>query len=130
MLQNYKAFSGFSVDDINVAKNFYQEKLGLEVNHDDSTGMIMLGLDLNGCNVMVYPKPDHRPATYTVLNFEVKDLDKIVIDLTNKGVKFEQYKNEYVATEPTGIARGNGSGPDIAWFKDPAGNIMALLSQP
>ncbi len=129
MLQDSKAFSGFSVDDLAKAKDFYKETLGLNVEEYDMT-MQMLSLHLNGVELMIYPKPDHAPASYTVLNFGVNDVDKKVEELAAKGIKFEQYDNEWIKTEPSGIARGNGNGPDIAWFKDPAGNILSVLTDP
>lgn len=124
MFRNTKAFSGFSVDDLEAAKRFYSETLGVDV---EETGP---GLRLNitgGNGVIVYPKPNHEPATYTMLNFPVDDIDKAVDQLTAKGVTFERYEN----TDDKGIARGRAAnqGPDIAWFKDPAGNILSVLTE-
>jgi catechol 2,3-dioxygenase-like lactoylglutathione lyase family enzyme len=125
MLQDSHAFSGFSVDDIAKAKEFYEGTLGLKVTEQ------MGGLQLHiagGNPIFVYPKPDHQAATFTILNFPVEDIDKAVDDLQAKGVEFEHYDEEYIKTDEKGIARGEKNmGPDIAWFKDPAGNILSVL---
>ncbi|MDR3679268.1 MAG: VOC family protein [Flavipsychrobacter sp.] len=122
MLKESKAFSGFSANDTQKAKAFYSDKLGLDVT--DNGGM--LTLHLNGGNkVIIYPKPNHEPATFTVLNFPVADVDKVVDDLTAKGIQFEHYNFGTIVTDDKGIMRGNG--PTIAWFKDPAGNILSVL---
>jgi predicted enzyme related to lactoylglutathione lyase len=123
MFKNTKAFSGFSVNDLAAAKKFYGQTLGLEVNE------ISAGLTLNiagGNGTLIYPKDDHTPATYTTLNFPVEDIDQAVDELTGKGVLFEHYEK---ITDEKGIARGisKNMGPDIAWFKDPAGNILSVL---
>ena len=124
MLQYTKSFSSFSANDLQKAKAFYQEKLGIDVSENE---MNILTLHLgNGHEVIIYPKPNHEPATFTVLNFAVDDLEKAVDDLIAKGITFEQY-NEPMKTDAKGILRGNGQGPDIAWFKDPAGNILSVL---
>ncbi len=120
------AFSGISVNDLAKAKYFYTKTLGLELDNEE------MGLSLNlpgGGKLFAYPKEDHRPATFTVLNFVTDDIDKAVDDLAAKGVTFEHYDNEYIKTDARGIARGKSvnQGPDIAWFKDPAGNILAVL---
>ena len=123
MLEHSQAFSGFSVDDIPRAKQFYGETLGLRVSEEYG----MLHLHLAGDrDILVYPKQDHTPATYTILNFPVENIDQAVDELTNKGVAFERYDS---LTDERGIARGIASnqGPDIAWFKDPAGNILSIL---
>ena len=118
MFKDTKAFSGFSVDDIPKAKAFYSQTLGLEVSEDHG----MLRLHVAGDNpILIYPKPNHTPATYTILNFPVSDVDQTVDELTKRGVRFEIYEN----TDQKGIARGMG--PTIAWFKDPAGNILSVL---
>jgi len=118
------AFSGFSVNDIQKAKAFYHETLGLDVSENE---MSILELHIGGGNkVIVYPKPNHEPATFTILNFAVADIDKAVDELTAKGIVFEQY-GEPIKTDAKGILRGDGRGPDIAWFKDPAGNILSVL---
>lgn len=127
MFKHTKAFSSFSVNDLQKAKKFYTDTLGLEVS-DNPMGIIELHTDDN-TNVMVYPKPNHTPATFTVLNFPVKNIDKAVDELTKKGVVFEQYTGE-MKTDAKGIVRGGGEkGPNIAWFKDPAGNIISVLEQ-
>ncbi len=126
MLQDSYAFSGFSVDDQAAAKQFYGETLGLNVNEDD----MGLHLELAGGNsVYVYSKPDHAPATYTILNFPVTNIDEVVDALAAKGVTFEHYDSPQMHQDEKGIARGLAAnmGPDIAWFKDPAGNILSVL---
>ena len=120
MFEHTKAFSGFSVDDIAKAKQFYGETLGLRVSEE--YGMLRLHLE-GGGNILVYPKPDHTPATYTILNFPVDDIDRAVDELTARGVRFERYDG--FEQDEKGIARGPG--PNIAWFKDPAGNVLSVL---
>jgi predicted enzyme related to lactoylglutathione lyase len=125
MFKDTKAFSGFSVNDLAAAKKFYGETLGLDVEQ----GPQGLRLKIAGGNAtFVYSKTDHVPATYTMLNFPVDDIDKAVDQLTAAGVKFEHYGQ---LTDARGIARGatTGEGPDIAWFKDPAGNILSVLQE-
>jgi catechol 2,3-dioxygenase-like lactoylglutathione lyase family enzyme len=122
MFRNAKAFSGFSVDDLDKAKEFYGETLGLDVAVRDE------GLELRvagGTPIFVYPKPNHEPASFTVLNFPVDDVDEAVDELTRAGVRFERY-DEFDQDEK-GIARNGG--PSIAWFKDPAGNILSVLGE-
>ncbi|MCI0711785.1 MAG: VOC family protein [Chloroflexi bacterium] len=119
------AFSGFSVDDLEKAKQFYTGILGLKVDEEGA------GLSLHlpsGGNVFIYPKDDHQPASFTILNFVVDDIDAAVDELTRRGVKFEHYE-EGLPTDAKGIARGRAQqmGPDIAWFKDPAGNFLSVL---
>jgi catechol 2,3-dioxygenase-like lactoylglutathione lyase family enzyme len=123
MLTQSKPFSSFSVNDLQKAKAFYQEVLGLEVA-DNPMGLIELKPD-NETKILVYPKADHTPATFTVLNFPVVNIDQSVDELIHKGVTFEQYEGP-IQTDEKGISRGNG-GPSIAWFKDPAGNIFSLV---
>lgn len=127
MLADSQAFSGFSVDDITKAKDFYSNVLGLPVED-----MAPMGLNINfagGGKHFIYPKPDHVPATFTVLNFPVVDIDKTVDELSAKGIQFLHYDTDQMKTDGKGIARGKaaGFGPDIAWFKDPAGNILSVL---
>jgi catechol 2,3-dioxygenase-like lactoylglutathione lyase family enzyme len=121
MLKADNAFSGFSVNDLDAAKKFYGESLGVEVKTVPAG--LMLGI---GPGILVYPKPNHEPASYTMLNFRVDDIDKAVDELTGKGIKFEHYEG---LTDQKGVARGiaHDRGPDIAWFKDPAGNIVSVL---
>jgi catechol 2,3-dioxygenase-like lactoylglutathione lyase family enzyme len=126
MFKDTPAFSGFSVDDLDKAKEFYSETLGVQVNNDE------MGIELElhgGGRVFVYDKPNHEPASYTMLNFVVEDIDKTVDELVEKGVKFEHYDNMPGPQDQKEILRGLAAnmGPDIAWFKDPAGNILAVL---
>jgi catechol 2,3-dioxygenase-like lactoylglutathione lyase family enzyme len=117
------AFSGFSVNDLDEAKKFYGETLGLVVETIPAGLMLKIG---NG--ILVYPKPNHEAATYTMLNFRVDNIDEAVGELTGKGIKFEHYQG---LTDEKGVARGisHDRGPDIAWFKDPAGNIISVLQE-
>jgi catechol 2,3-dioxygenase-like lactoylglutathione lyase family enzyme len=125
MLKHSKAFSGFSVDDLQKAKKFYTEILGIEVK-DNPMGLIELHIE--GSNrIIIYPKPNHEPATFTILNFPVDNIDEAVDELISKGVKFEQYDGE-IKTDAKGISR-NPQGPKIAWFKDPAGNILSVIEE-
>ena len=124
MLKHSKAFSGFSAGDIQTAKKFYSETLGLDVS--ESHGVLTLRL-AGGNNVLIYPKPNHVPATFTVLNFPVNDVDLAVDELTKRGVRFEMYDLPEIKTDKKGIMRGNG--PTIAWFKDPAGNILSVIEE-
>jgi catechol 2,3-dioxygenase-like lactoylglutathione lyase family enzyme len=124
MLKDTNAFSGFSVNDIERAKEFYGGTLGLEVT--ESNGMLSLKLG-SGATVFVYPKDNHQPATFTILNFPVADVDQCVDVLSGRGVSFEQYDFPEIKTDEKGIMRGQGQGPDIAWFQDPAGNILSVL---
>ena len=123
MFRGTKAFSGFSTNDLQKAKEFYGNVLGLGVTEEN--GLLSLHL-ATGADVLVYPKDDHTPATYTILNFPVDDIDQAVDELVARGVVFEHYAN---MTDEKGIARGRSQnrGPDIAWFKDPAGNILSVL---
>ena len=118
------AFSGFSVSDIDKAKKFYGDVLGVKVTEDH--GMLKLHL-ASGGQVLIYPKEDHKPASFTILNFPVNDIDKVVDDLIAKGIEFEKY--EGAPQDAKGIARGKSAnmGPDIAWFTDPSGNILSVL---
>ena len=132
MFKNSPAFSGFSVDDLIVARKFYGETLGIELDLDTMSEDMGFGLKFtNGGRVFIYPKEDHRPASFTVLNFPVTDIDKAVDELNYKGVIFERYSDFPFDQDEKGIARGvsTGMGPDIAWFKDPAGNILAVLAE-
>ena len=124
MLKNSKAFSGFSANDIAKEKEFYAGTLGLDVS--EAHGILTLRLAGDN-NVIIYPKPNHVPATFTVLNFPVDDVDLAVDELKKRGVRFEQYNLPDLKTDEKGIMRGNG--PTIAWFKDPAGNILSVLEQ-
>jgi catechol 2,3-dioxygenase-like lactoylglutathione lyase family enzyme len=122
MFENTKAFSGFSVDDIPRAKQFYGETLGLRVSEEDG----MLTLHIAGDRpTLVYPKADHSPASFTILNFPVDDVEKAVDELTARGVRFERYEGTEIETDEKGVFRGGG--PLIAWFKDPAGNVLSVI---
>lgn len=122
MLNESPAFQGFSADDLGKAKQFYGQTLGLEVS-DEPAG---LGVHLaGGKTVFIYPKENHEPATYTILNFPVGNIAAAVDELTQAGVRFERYDG--MEQDERGIARGDG--PSIAWFKDPAGNILSVLEQ-
>jgi catechol 2,3-dioxygenase-like lactoylglutathione lyase family enzyme len=126
MLKATAAFSGFSVNDLAKAKQFYTETLGLKLT-DDKMG---LQLDLpNGGAIFIYDKPDHQPASFTILNFVVENIDEAVDELVKSGVTMEHYDNMPAPQDDKGVARGLAAnqGPDIAWFKDPAGNILSVL---
>jgi catechol 2,3-dioxygenase-like lactoylglutathione lyase family enzyme len=122
MFTDTPAFSGFAVDDLDAARSFYRDTLGLKVT-DEEMGFITLHL-AGDRPTMVYPKPDFTPATYTILNFPVDDVDAAVDELSGRGVEFERY--EGFEQDEKGIAR-DPRGPAIAWFRDPAGNILAVL---
>jgi catechol 2,3-dioxygenase-like lactoylglutathione lyase family enzyme len=120
MFTNTKAFSGFAVDDVDKAREFYSEALGLEVSEENG----LLTLEIAGDRpTLVYPRPNHTPADYTILNFPVDDIDQAVDDLTARGVQFERY--EGFDQDDRGIMRAEG--PPIAWFKDPAGNVLSVI---
>ncbi|MBF4616946.1 VOC family protein [Clavibacter sp. VKM Ac-2873] len=118
------AFSGFSVDDVPAALAFYRGTLGLEVEEVLEMGMLRLVLPGSGARVLVYPKPGHEPATYTVLNLEVDDVEQAVVELNSRGVDTAVFPG--MPTDSRGIMRGNG--PDIAWFRDPAGNVLSVVA--
>ena len=122
ILGESQGFSGFSSNDISKCREFYADKLGLNVSEDH--GMLTLNL-AGGAKVIIYPKPNHEPASFTVLNFPVKDVDQAVDRLVKAGVEFEHYQG--MNLDERGIMRGQG--PTIAWFKDPAGNILSVLEQ-
>src|SRR5438874_2174241 len=124
MLEASKAFTGFSANDIGKAKEFYGKTLGLKVSESHGLQTLRLAGDNN---VLIYPKPNHVPATFTVLNFPVEDVDQAVDELTKRGVRFEIYDLPDIKTDKKGIMRGKG--PTIAWFKDPAGNILSVLER-
>lgn len=117
------AFSGFSVDDNEAARRFYADVLGLEVIPNDM-GFLELVLG-SGAHVLAYTKPDHTPASFTILNFPVDDVDAAVDELNAKGVVTKIYSDDELPTDEKGISRGQG--PDIAWFRDPAGNVLSVL---
>ena len=125
MFKDSPAFSSFAVKDLEAAKSFYGGTLGQDVR-DGPMGVVELHL-AGGATVMLYPKDDHVPATYTILNFAVDDVEAAVDKLTAAGVKMEQYGREDLQQDAKGISR-DPSGPAIAWFKDPSGNILAVLT--
>lgn len=118
------AYSGFSIDDLAAAREFYGKKLGLEVS-ENAMGFLEIHLP-NKARVLAYTKPNHEPATFTVLNFEVDDVEAAVDELNAAGIVTKIYSDPDYGTDAKGIARGNG--PDIAWFTDPAGNVLSVLS--
>ena len=124
MLTDSRAYSGFSVDDLPAARRFYEDQLGLRTSDAEMHGVARLHLG-GGSEVLVYAKPDHRPATFTVLNFPVPDVERAVDELTSRGVRFERYENP--PTDEKGIMRAGG--PLIAWFTDPAGNVFSVIQQ-
>jgi catechol 2,3-dioxygenase-like lactoylglutathione lyase family enzyme len=122
MFKTHQAFSSFSTNDLAKTRQFYGQTLGLDVRETQR------GLELHlasGPRVFIYPKPNHSPASFTVLNFLVDDIEKAVDELTKKGIRFETYDQPPLKTDARGISRGNG--PTIAWFKDPAGNILSVI---
>ena len=125
MFRDTKAFSGFSVDDVAAARAFYADTLGLDATEDN--GMLTLR-SAGGTNVLIYPKDNHEPATYTVLNFPVDDIEAAVDQLSARGVTFERYEGTPLETDAKGIFRGGG--PLIAWFTDPAGNVLSVIEAP
>lgn len=122
MFKDTRAFSGFSVNDLQKAKEFYGQTLGLDVS--EANGLLQLHL-AGGTTILVYPKDNHTPATFTILNFPVGNIEQAVDELAGMGVRFESYNEGDLVTDEKGISRGGG--PDIAWFKDPAGNILSVL---
>ena len=126
MFTDTTAFSGFSVDDQAKAKEFYGKKLGLKVDEDQMGLTLHLG---SGAEIFVYPKEDHQPATFTILNFVVSNIDDTIDKLVAAGIKMEHYDNMPAPLDKKGVLRGlaAGQGPDIAWFTDPAGNVLAVL---
>jgi extradiol dioxygenase family protein len=124
MFADTKAFSSFAVDDVDVAERFYGETLGISTSRVEEMGLLVLEL-AGGRNTLVYPKPNHEPASFTVLNFPVDDVEAAVDGLAERGVEFERYDG--FGQDDRGIARGEG--PDIAWFKDPAGNTLSVLGE-
>lgn len=123
MFEKTAAFSGFAVDDIDAARRFYGETLGMRVS-DAEMGLLALHVE-GGHDIIIYPKPNHTPATYTILNFPVDDIDAAVDELTRRGVTFQRYDG--FGQDEKGISRGMG--PQIAWFTDPAGNVLSVLQE-
>ncbi len=127
MFAKTKAYSGFAVDDVGKAREFYGETLGVEVEVlDEDNGLMTLHLAGGERPTLIYAKDDLEPANYTILNFSVDDIDEAVDGLVEKGVEFERYDG--FDQDDKGVARGPG--PDIAWFKDPAGNILSVMKEP
>jgi catechol 2,3-dioxygenase-like lactoylglutathione lyase family enzyme len=126
MFSDVNAFSGFAVDDLAAAREFYESRLGIRVSEEGDGALLTLHLAGGDRPTLIYPKPDFVPATYTILNFPVDDIDAAVAELSERGVEFEHYGG--FDQEPSGISRATG-GPPIAWFKDPAGNILSVLEQ-
>jgi catechol-2,3-dioxygenase len=126
MLKNNRVFTSYSVKDLAEAKKFYQQTLGLNVS-ESPMGILELNVN-DGNQIWLYPKPDHQPATYTVLNFTVDDLDETVNQLNQSGIRLEQYHNQYINTDSKGIF-SDDQGPRIGWFKDPSGNIISVIDQ-
>jgi catechol 2,3-dioxygenase-like lactoylglutathione lyase family enzyme len=127
MLSKSKAFSGFAVKDLDEAKRFYGETLGLDVQAVEGNELLAQLNLVGGTTVLVYPKPDHEPATYTILNFQVSDVTSTVRQLKAKGVPFESYDGPQITTDEDDIMRGHG--PSIAWFRDPSGNILSVIEE-
>jgi catechol 2,3-dioxygenase-like lactoylglutathione lyase family enzyme len=126
MFRDSHMFSTFSVDDLDAARRFYGGTLGLDINDVGEMGIIELRA-ADGSRVVVYPKPDHRPATFTVLNFPVGDIEAEVDALIASGVSMGRYDSPEATADERGIAGGGDNGPRIAWFKDPAGNIVSVI---
>ena len=124
MFKNTKAFSGFSVNDIQKAKEFYGQILGLDMS--EAHGLVTLHI-AGGTTILMYPKDNHTPATFTILNFPVDNIEQAVDELSRRGVHFESYDEGDMVTDEKGIF--SGGGPKIAWFKDPAGNLLSVLEQ-
>jgi len=126
MFKDTKAFSGFAVKDTAEAKQFYSQILDLNVEDGQMAGIIQLNI-VGGNHILIYPKPDHIPASFTILNFPVINIESAVEQLTARGVQFIIYNEPHFKTDDKGIFRGGG--PKIAWFKDPAGNILSIIQQ-
>jgi catechol 2,3-dioxygenase-like lactoylglutathione lyase family enzyme len=124
MFKDTKAFSGFAVNDAQKAKEFYGQTLGLEVS--EAYGLLRLHI-AGGTTILVYPKENHIPATFTILNFPVANIEQTVDELARRGVRFESYNEGDLVTDEKGIFLGGG--PKIAWFRDPAGNILSVLEE-
>ena len=131
VLTNAPVFASFAVKDLDSARDFYARKLGLDVRDDTEMGIFAIH-SFDNTRVMVYPKPDHQPAVFTVLNLQVRNIDEAVDSLTAAGVKFERYDTADMKTDAKGVVRGDtqrdgSKGPSIAWFRDPSGNIVSVL---
>ncbi len=131
VLKNAPVFASFAVKDIDLARKFYGGTLGLDVREDKQMGILEIHSP-DKSHVLVYPKPDHQPAVFTVLNLQVRDIDETVDALTSTGLKFERYNTSDIKTDAKGVARGDtqrdgSKGPSIAWFHDPSGNIVSVM---
>jgi len=126
MFGKTEAFSGFSVDDLGAAKEFYGDTLGIEVTEEPPHGLLTLHI-AGDRPILIYPKENHAPATFTILNFPVDDIESAVDELTSRGVEFLRYEGSEMETDERGIFRKGG--PLIAWFEDPAGNVLSLIEQ-
>ena len=124
MFTQTQAFSGFSVDDMGRAREFYGDTLGIEIEDVPPHGLLRLKIE-GGNPTLIYPKEDHEPASFTILNFPVADVEGTVAALRERGVEFERYEGTQMETDEQGIFRGGG--PLIAWFKDPAGNVLSVV---
>jgi catechol 2,3-dioxygenase-like lactoylglutathione lyase family enzyme len=124
MLKNTKAFSGFSVNDLQKAQEFYGRTLGLDITKEKEGLVLHIA---GGSKIFIYSKPNHVPATFTILNFPVDNVEEAVAELTKSGVRFEVYSEGALKTDEKGVFRGEG--PKIAWFKDPAGNFLSVLEE-
>jgi catechol 2,3-dioxygenase-like lactoylglutathione lyase family enzyme len=125
VLKDSRIFSTFAVRDTDLAKRFYGESLGLDVRDGQMLGLFEI--HQGDQTVVVYPKPDHKAAEFTVLNFVVDDVERAVDELSSAGIRFEHYDQDQMKTDAKGIVRGQG--PDIAWFKDPFGNILSIIGR-
>ncbi len=125
MFPTDRAFSGFSVDDIDAARDFYRDVLGIDVQ-DNEMGFLTLTL-ASGARILIYPKPNHEPASFTILNFPVDDIESAVAALQAEGVRTKIYDDAEFPSDANGIVRGDG--PPIAWFRDPAGNVLSVLEE-
>ena len=126
LLTNAPVFASFAVKDLEAAREFYARRLGLDVREDNQMGIFEIHSP-DKSRVLVYPKPDHQPATFTVLNLQVPDIDQIVDSMTATGIKFEHYDTDSMKTDAKGVVRGENNGPSIAWFRDPSGNIVSVM---
>ena len=126
ILTNAPVFASFAVKDIDQARKFYANTLGLDVREDKEMGIFEIHSP-DKSHVLVYPKPDHQPAVFTVLNLQVRDIDEIVDALTSTGLKLEHYDTPDMKTDAKGVVRGDKGGPSIAWFRDPSGNIVSVM---
>ena len=126
ILTKAPVFASFAVKDLEPAREFYARTLGLDVREDSQMGVMEIHSP-DKSHVLVYPKPDHQPANFTVLNLQVPDIDQAVDALTSIGVKFERYDTADMKTDAKGIVRGDKGGPSIAWFRDPSGNIVSVM---